>query len=108
MRPAICPISTGASIPSRVVFKRRERALDCGVSLAEFSPSIRHVRLRRRADHPRAVRCRNAWMFVIAHFGVPQMRFGHGNRTTMSGDDYGLPRLDVVERLAKSRLASQA
>ena len=34
-------------------------------------------------------------------FGLPQMRFGHdaGYRATMSGDDYGLPALDLIEEL---------
>ena len=34
-------------------------------------------------------------------FGLPQMRFWHdpGYRATMSGDDYGLPTLDVIEKL---------
>jgi hypothetical protein len=39
-------------------------------------------------------------------FGLPQMRFGHdpGYRATMSGDDYGLSTLDVIEKLGKLSL----
>ena len=38
--------------------------------------------------------------------GLPQMRFGHdpGYRATISGDDYGLPTLDVIEKLGKVSL----
>ena len=36
-------------------------------------------------------------------FGLPQMRFRHDPcyRATMSGDEYGLPALDVIEELGK-------
>ena len=43
-------------------------------------------------------------------FGLPQTRFRHDPcyRATMSGDDYGLPPLDVIEELVKVSLASEA
>jgi hypothetical protein len=48
------------------------------------------------------------FMFAIAlsTFGVPQVRFGHdpGYRATMSGDDNGLPTLDVIEKSGKASL----
>ena len=36
-------------------------------------------------------------------FGLPQTRLRDdpGYRATMSGDDYGLPTLDVIEKLGK-------
>jgi hypothetical protein len=39
-------------------------------------------------------------------FGLPQMRFGNDSRyrATMSGDDYSLPTLDVIEKLGKVSL----
>jgi hypothetical protein len=39
-------------------------------------------------------------------FGLPQIRFGRdpGYRTTMSGDDNGVPTLDVFEKLGKVSL----
>ena len=39
-------------------------------------------------------------------FGLPQMHFGHdpGYCATVSGDDDGLPTLDVIEKLGKVSL----
>ena len=54
------------------------------------------------------MRCRNSFMLRdrSVDFGLPQMRFGHdpGYRATMSGDDNGLPTLDVIEKAGKVSL----
>jgi hypothetical protein len=60
------------------------------------------------------VRCRNAFMLdvwsralmVHSYRVIRRMRFGHdpAYRATMSGDDNGLPTLDVIEKLGKVSL----